>query len=224
MDNLLNILRILSIAAGAMFAGLVMFTDVRDERTGKRTRWARWALLGILLTSCVSLAIVFLEAGEALPSHRESPKAGGDLPFQLVSCHARWSVHSVWRDTPMLLRLQRGEPALYLNPGDAASDPDYAAVEGDGYAALRYDNDPSPVSPAACSVTVPTTSSQATGLGSLPGSISSADKNGVCQRRLRMSKSSVVEAREWSMVNSPVSRATRLGRPAPGGRSWRYCV
>jgi DMSO reductase family type II enzyme molybdopterin subunit len=61
----------------------------------------------------------FLEAGEALPSHRESPKAGGDYPFQLVSCHARWSIHSVWRDTTTLLRLQRGEPALYLNPRDA---------------------------------------------------------------------------------------------------------
>jgi len=61
----------------------------------------------------------FLEAGEAFPSHEESPKAGGDHPFQLISCHARWSVHSVWRDTAMLLRLQRGEPALYLNPRDA---------------------------------------------------------------------------------------------------------
>jgi anaerobic selenocysteine-containing dehydrogenase len=61
----------------------------------------------------------FLEAGEALPSHIESPKAGGDLPFQLISCHARWSIHSIWRDDPMMLRLQRGEPALYLNPRDA---------------------------------------------------------------------------------------------------------
>ncbi len=61
----------------------------------------------------------FLQAGEALPSHIESPKAGGDLPFQLISCHARWSIHSIWRDDPMLLRLQRGEPALYLNPRDA---------------------------------------------------------------------------------------------------------
>lgn len=61
----------------------------------------------------------FLEAGEALPTHVDSPKAGGDHPFQMVSCHSRWSVHSVWRDTPMLLRLQRGEPQLYLNPADA---------------------------------------------------------------------------------------------------------
>lgn len=61
----------------------------------------------------------FLETGEALPTHKESPKAGGDHRFQLISCHARWSVHSVWRDTPILLRLQRGEPVIYLNPTEA---------------------------------------------------------------------------------------------------------
>ncbi len=61
----------------------------------------------------------FLEGGEALPTHKASPKAGGDYPFQLVSCHCRWSIHTTWRDTPLLLRLQRGEPALYLNPKDA---------------------------------------------------------------------------------------------------------
>lgn len=61
----------------------------------------------------------FIDAGESLPVHKESPKAGGDHPFQFVSCHSRWSVHSVWRDTPMLLRLQRGEPVVYLNPAEA---------------------------------------------------------------------------------------------------------
>jgi DMSO reductase family type II enzyme molybdopterin subunit len=61
----------------------------------------------------------FLECREALPTHKESPKAGGDYPFQLVSCHSRWSIHSTWRDTPMLLRLQRGEPVLYLNVDEA---------------------------------------------------------------------------------------------------------
>lgn len=60
----------------------------------------------------------FIESGETLPTHFPSPSAGGDYPFQLVSCHARWSIHSVWRDTPMMLRLQRGEPLIYLNPGD----------------------------------------------------------------------------------------------------------
>jgi DMSO reductase family type II enzyme molybdopterin subunit len=61
----------------------------------------------------------FIENGESLPAHKDSPKAGGDLPFQLISCHARHSIHSVWRDTPMLLRLQRGEPVVLLNPKDA---------------------------------------------------------------------------------------------------------
>ncbi|MCP3984242.1 MAG: molybdopterin-dependent oxidoreductase [bacterium] len=62
----------------------------------------------------------FLEAHEALPTHKESPKAGGDYPFQLISGHSRWSIHSTWRDNPMLLRLQRGEPVLYLNSDEAS--------------------------------------------------------------------------------------------------------
>ena len=82
----------------------------------------------------------FLEAGEALPGFVESPKAGGDHPFQLISCHARWSVHSVWRDTSMLLQLQRGEPLIYLNPGDAEglgiADGDWAELSND-YGAIR---------------------------------------------------------------------------------------
>jgi len=61
----------------------------------------------------------FINAGESLPAHKESPNAGGNYPLQLISCHSRWSVHSIWRDTPMLMRLQRGEPALYVNPQDA---------------------------------------------------------------------------------------------------------
>ena len=43
----------------------------------------------------------FLGAGEALPTHKESPKAGGDHPFQLISGHSRWSIHSTFRDTPL---------------------------------------------------------------------------------------------------------------------------
>jgi DMSO reductase family type II enzyme molybdopterin subunit len=82
----------------------------------------------------------FMEAGESLPTHIDSPKAGGDHPFQLVSCHSRWSIHSVWRDTPLLLRLQRGEPALYLNPQDAVAigvkDGDWGAVSND-HGAIR---------------------------------------------------------------------------------------
>jgi DMSO reductase family type II enzyme molybdopterin subunit len=77
----------------------------------------------------------FIEARESMPTHKESPKAGGDHPFQLVSCHSRWSVHSSWRDTPLLLRMQRGEPVMYLNPGEAEklniADHDYAELYND---------------------------------------------------------------------------------------------
>lgn len=77
----------------------------------------------------------FIGAGESLPTHKSSPKAGGDYPFQMVSCHSRWSVHSIWRDTPLLLRLQRGEPVLYLNHKDMEKQ---NVVDG-GWAAINND-------------------------------------------------------------------------------------
>ena len=61
----------------------------------------------------------FLELGEELPTYKDPPKAGGDHPFILTSGHTRWSVHSMWRDHPMMLRLQRGEPVICLNDRDA---------------------------------------------------------------------------------------------------------
>jgi nitrate reductase alpha subunit len=62
----------------------------------------------------------FVEFREQFTTHKESPKAGGDYPFQFVSCHTRWSIHSMWRDTPLLMRMERGEPDVWINPIDAA--------------------------------------------------------------------------------------------------------
>jgi DMSO reductase family type II enzyme molybdopterin subunit len=77
----------------------------------------------------------FIEARESMATHKESPKAGGDHQFQMVSCHSRWSIHSSWRDTPLLLRMQRGEPVMYLNPSEAEklniADHDYAELYND---------------------------------------------------------------------------------------------
>jgi nitrate reductase alpha subunit len=61
----------------------------------------------------------FLELGEELPTYKEPPRPGGDHPFMLTSAHTRWSIHAMWRDQPMMLQLQRGEPAVYLNDADA---------------------------------------------------------------------------------------------------------
>jgi len=61
----------------------------------------------------------FLELGEALPVYKDPPTAGGNHPFTMTSGHTRWSIHGVWRDHPMMLRLERGEPVVFLNTADA---------------------------------------------------------------------------------------------------------
>jgi nitrate reductase alpha subunit len=38
----------------------------------------------------------------------------------MTSGHNRWSIHAAWRDHEALLRLQRGKPVIYVNPGDAS--------------------------------------------------------------------------------------------------------
>ena len=77
----------------------------------------------------------FLEFGEELPVHREPPKMGGDYPLRFTGGHARWGIHSLWRDNPLMLRMQRGEPLIYANPDDARKrgieDNDYVEVFND---------------------------------------------------------------------------------------------
>jgi DMSO reductase family type II enzyme molybdopterin subunit len=77
----------------------------------------------------------FLEAREALPTHKDPPMAGGRYPLRLSGGHTRWSIHAIWRDEPRLLRLQRGEPVIYMNDHDATSrglgDNDRARVYND---------------------------------------------------------------------------------------------
>ncbi len=62
---------------------------------------------------------LYLELGQELPVHLEGPKAGGDYPLRVTGGHARWSVQSNHIDDPILLRLQRGQPAMFMNSDDA---------------------------------------------------------------------------------------------------------
>ena len=62
----------------------------------------------------------FLEAGEALPTHKETPPIGGRHPFRLVSGHIRGSIHSLQAATPHFMRLHRGQPVLFMNDRVAA--------------------------------------------------------------------------------------------------------
>lgn len=61
----------------------------------------------------------YLELKEQLPIHKDPPKSGGDYPFVLTGGHTRWSIHSLMRTDPGLLRLQRGEPFVLISVNDA---------------------------------------------------------------------------------------------------------
>ncbi|MEE8212013.1 MAG: molybdopterin-dependent oxidoreductase [Acidiferrobacterales bacterium] len=62
----------------------------------------------------------FMEEGESLPTYRE-PVAVQGYPLRLLMGHARHGIHSMWRDDPLMISLQRGEPDIYVNPDDAAA-------------------------------------------------------------------------------------------------------
>lgn len=64
---------------------------------------------------------LYLELGEELPVHKENPPVGGDYPLQMTGGHTRWSIHTSWRDHPWMLRLQRGEPVMWMSREDAAA-------------------------------------------------------------------------------------------------------
>jgi DMSO reductase family type II enzyme molybdopterin subunit len=60
----------------------------------------------------------FLQEGEALPTHR-APLSIKGFPLRFLQGHARHGIHSMWRDDPLLVSLQRGEPDIYVSPKDA---------------------------------------------------------------------------------------------------------
>ena len=61
----------------------------------------------------------YVAAGEALPVYKAPPAAGGQYPLRMSGGHTRWSIHTIWRSEATMLRLQRGEPVLYMNKDDA---------------------------------------------------------------------------------------------------------
>ena len=62
---------------------------------------------------------LWIAAGANVPTAKE-PIHPRRFPLLLMTPHARWSIHSTYKVSPLLLRLQRGEPALMLNPATAA--------------------------------------------------------------------------------------------------------
>jgi DMSO reductase family type II enzyme molybdopterin subunit len=63
----------------------------------------------------------FLEAGEELPVHKETPGCGGPKRrFQMTSGHNRWSIHSMNLTNNIIMNTHRGKPFIFVNDRDAA--------------------------------------------------------------------------------------------------------
>ncbi|MBW2418683.1 MAG: molybdopterin-dependent oxidoreductase [Deltaproteobacteria bacterium] len=63
----------------------------------------------------------FLEAEEALPTHKEPVDHGGaKRRFLMTSGHNRWSIHSMNMTNNIMLNTHRGEPFFFLNDEDAS--------------------------------------------------------------------------------------------------------
>lgn len=59
----------------------------------------------------------FMKLGATVPTarHHAGPEAS-NYPLGFYSPHTRWGIHSNWRSNKFMLRLQRGEPNVYINP------------------------------------------------------------------------------------------------------------
>lgn len=98
-------------------------TDIKPDETITANTWhTEKKMVWPTMTRRIQFYIdheLYLELGEELPVHKDNPPIGGDYPLQMTGGHARWSIHTMWRPDPRLLRLQRGEPLMYLSSLDA---------------------------------------------------------------------------------------------------------
>ncbi len=62
----------------------------------------------------------YLEAGERLPTHKDTPMIGGDYPFKITGGHPRHSIHTTHQTNAPLMRLHRAQPVMHMNDKDAA--------------------------------------------------------------------------------------------------------
>jgi complex iron-sulfur molybdoenzyme family reductase subunit alpha len=61
---------------------------------------------------------MWIEAGATVPTATE-PLRPARFPLVLMTPHARWSIHSTYKTSAVMLRLQRGEPYVMMNPTTA---------------------------------------------------------------------------------------------------------
>jgi DMSO reductase family type II enzyme molybdopterin subunit len=108
---------------GMGMIGIGNATDIKPDETITAHTWhTEQKMVWPTLTRRMQFYIdheLYFELGEELPVHKDNPPIGGNYPLQMTGGHARWSIHTMWRSDPRLLRLQRGEPLIYMSATDA---------------------------------------------------------------------------------------------------------
>jgi hypothetical protein len=74
----LNILKLLGLVLTGAFGILGLLTDFRDDKTKKITKWGKIALLGIILSTALSIVAQLLESAKSVREARESEKQARD--------------------------------------------------------------------------------------------------------------------------------------------------
>ena len=64
----------------------------------------------------------YMKLGARVPTaRRHAGKEASNYPLHFYTPHTRWGIHSNWRSNKFMMRLQRGEPNVYINPRLAAA-------------------------------------------------------------------------------------------------------
>ncbi len=110
---------------GMDFINIGNATDIKPDETITANTWhtekkTPWPTLTRRIQFYIDHPY-YMEQGEQLPVHKDSPKIGGDYPLMLNGAHTRWSIHAAWRDQSHMLNLGgRGEPTIWIGADDAA--------------------------------------------------------------------------------------------------------
>ncbi|MEH6471586.1 MAG: molybdopterin-dependent oxidoreductase [Halopseudomonas sp.] len=60
---------------------------------------------------------LYQRLGSSVPTARmNAGPAASDYPYTFYTPHTRWGIHTTWRSNKYMMRQQRGEPFVYVNP------------------------------------------------------------------------------------------------------------
>ncbi len=119
--------------------GRILGSELEQNKTFSAYRWHVESFMPYPTTTGRATFYVdhewFINAHEALPTHKEPPRLGGNYPFVLTGGHPRWSIHACNSTNPMMLETTRGHPTLLINLKDAVT----LGIKDDGMVKVKND-------------------------------------------------------------------------------------